>query len=177
MPGPMQVSSSGGGFLDTLLSDLSAIRRQRRHPVYNAAGQVVGSYDTLDALCQGKWFLDKGAVQPPPAQIYVGDFWGRRVPLAVQCVRAAKASARSFPSITQPAAVSVTSATKAVRQAQAGQADAIQQGFDLDALSGPIPAEPSAPSQLDYSRLALYGVIAVLGIAALAPRDSGRGRR
>lgn len=107
----------------SLLDTLSDVIRQNRHPVYNANGRQVGSYVTLDALCKGQWLLFAGETAPPAGQLYVQDFWGRRVPLSTQCVRAAT---KPNP-ITQPQPVTPAGAQHAV---QAG-GDA---GIDLSAL-------------------------------------------
>lgn len=168
MPGPIQAPLKLD-FLTNLGDDLSVLWRQNRHVVFNAAGQTVGSYDTLDALCQGRWYLDRGAVQPPASQLYVMNFWGQRVPLATQCTRAAVASADgSGGSITLPQAVQPASAVAA--QAAANEAATGDPApINLVDLQGPS-IDQAALQQ--YGTFALWGVVGLLGLSILA---SGRG--
>lgn len=163
--------------LDQLGSDAAVIWRQQRHPVFNASGQVIGSYDTLDALCQGNWFVDRGKVQPPVSQLYVSDFWGRRVPLATQCTRAAIANAGGQSSITQPQPVQPASAVAAQAAATVdltGQAVPIT-ADDLADLQGPSLDQASAQQWGTY---ALWGAVGLVGLALITtPPRGGRGRR
>lgn len=176
MPGPLNLAAPVKlGFLD----DLATIIRQNRHPVYNAAGQVIGSYDTLDAACQGKWFLDAGATQPPASQLYVSDFWGRRVPLATQCQRSAKANA-GRPSIIYPQAVTPGAAAQAVAASNAAAVQAVDAAqpanvtaADLAERVGQVlnsaaggSQDPAANAQLGM--YALWGGLALVGVALLA---------
>lgn len=176
MPGPLSLPVT----LPDLLPDLRAIWRQRRHPVWNANGRQVGSYETLDALCQGQWLLFAGETQPPPSQLYIHDFWGRRVPLSTQCVRAAKATARKgLPGvaarIVQPQPVAPASAAKAVADANKAATgssapinpDAIQPAGEIS-LPGGLALTP------DQTRLALYGALGLVGVTLLL---GGGGKR
>ena len=163
MPGPLTLPP---------LPDLGAILRQSRHGIYNAQGVKVGSYETLDAACQGQWLVFKGAVQPPASQLYVNDFWGRRVPLATQCVQAAKATVKG-PTITQPQPVTQASAAQAVVAANTAATGEPAPVIDLDALTGAFTAESG---QLD-PRLVTYALWGGLGLVGLVLLTSGNGRR
>lgn len=178
MPGPLNLTTPIRlGFLD----DLAAMVRQNRHPVYNATGRQVGSYETLDALCQGKWLLLAGEVQPPPSQLYVSDFWGKRVPLSTQCVRAATATAKrgivgAAARIVQPQAVAPSSAVKAVtdtNQAATGSPQTIDPNSII-----PDGGASVGDFQLsaDQTRVAIYGLAAVAGLALILG-DGSRRRR
>jgi len=163
MPGPITLPP---------LPDLGVILRQNRHGVYDAVGRKVGSYETLDAACQGQWLKFTGVAQPPADQLYVNDFWGRRVPLASRCVAAAKATTKG-PTITQPQPVRPTSAAQAViaaNTAATGQAAPI---IDLDALT----ALPTADSLQVDPRLVNYAIWGGLGLVGLVLLTSGNGRR
>ncbi len=161
MPGPVTLPVSIPG-LDNLFKDLGTQWRQNRHPIYNAAGEQVGSYDTLDAACQGQWFLFKGKAQPPPSQLYVVDFWGRKIPLSTHCTRSAQANAKGG-SIIYPQAVQPASAAKAQQQA-AGQAEPLP-ALELDPA---MFSDPVATTKI--GTLAIYGALAVAGIVLLTGR-------
>lgn len=161
-------------FLTSLGDDLAVIFRQNRHPVFNAAGQTVGSYDTLDALCQGQWFLDRGAVQPPASQLYVLNFWGQKVPLATQCTRSAVANADGADSITFPQVVQPASAVIAQQTAN-DSAIGDPAPVNLQDLQGPSLDQAAAQQ---YGTYALWGVVGLLGLTLLVGgRDSGNRRR
>lgn len=161
MPGALSLPS----ILPTSwLDNLAAINRQRRHPVYNALGRQVGSYETLDALCQGKWLVFTGETQPPTAQLYVNDFWGRRVPLATQCVRAAKAGPLN---ITQPQTVQPASAVKAVAAANQGTPAILPPVALFDPFVGQADQQDHAAS-VQLGTYAIWGALAVLGVSLLA---------
>lgn len=148
-------------------NDLSVIWRQNRHIVFNAAGATVGSYDTLDALCQGQWYLDRGAVQPPASQLYVLNFWGQKVPLSTQCTRSAVANAEgsslTFPQVVQPA--SAVEAQAAANESAIGDPAPI----NLQDLQGPLLDHATAQQ---YGTYALWGVVGLLGLSLLV---GGRG--
>lgn len=166
-------------FLDQLGADLAAGWRQNRHPVYNAAGVQVGSYDTLDALCQGAWFPLVGVTRPPPSQLYVVNFWGRRVPLSTQCVAAAKATAGAgqVAKIVQPQPVQPASAAVAVQAANAA-ATGSPAPIDLDAISGPLPGVNLSHADLvKYGTYALWAGGAVLAGALIFGGDGRSPRR
>lgn len=158
---------------DQLGSDAASAFRHMRHPVFDGSGQVVGSYDTLDALCQGQWFLDPGAKQPPVSQLYVVDFWGRRVPLATQCTRAAIANAGGQSSLTQPQAVLPASAVTAQAAASADLTGQGDPAADLVDLQGPTLDQASAQQWGTY---ALWGGVGLLGLL-LVTTPPRRGRR
>lgn len=163
--------------LDQVGGDAASAWRHMRHPVFNAAGVVVGSYDTLDALCQGNWFVDPGAQKPPASQLYVVDFWGRRVPLATQCTRAAIANSGGQSSITQPQPVlpaSAVAAQAAATEDLTGSADPIT-ADDLADLQGPTLDQASAQQWGTY---ALWGAVGLVGLVLVTtPPRGGRGRR
>lgn len=176
---PFPVINAAGNLAAPLnLADIgdyiATVFRQQRHPVYNAAGQVVGSYDTLDALCQGQWFVDQGMAQPPPSQLYVVDFWGTRVPLATQCTRSAVANAAGTGSLVFPQAVQPASALEAqstVNEDVTGDPSAIS----LTDLVG--PSQDAATLQT-YETYAIWGVVGLLGLSILmSGRDSGSRKR
>ncbi len=161
MPGALTLPVSLPG-LDNLFKDLGVQYRQNRHPIYNAAGEQVGSYDTLDAACQGKWFLFKGKAQPPPSQLYVINFWGRRVPLSTQCTRSAQANAAGG-SIVYPQAVQPSSAAKAQQQA-AGTIEPLP-ALELD------PALFTDPTQATkLGTYAIWGGLALAGVLLISGR-------
>jgi hypothetical protein len=170
MPGPISLANP----FAELAANLRQARRQNIHPVYNASGVKVGSYDTLDALCQGQWFKFTGVAQPPVSQLYVRDFWGRRVPLSTQCVRAAQATAKGG-AFTQPQPVSPAAAAKAVGQAnQAVTGTAAP--IDLNALlAPPTPGGGATIDQQTLTTYALWGGLALVGLVLLS--DSGGRRR
>ncbi len=163
MPGPLTLPP---------LPDLGAILRQSRHGIYNAQGVKVGSYETLDAACQGQWLKFTGVPQPPASQLYVNDFWGRRVPLSSRCVQAAKATTKG-PTITQPQTVRPASAAQAVIAANTAATGQPAPIIDLDALTG----LPTADSVQVDPRLVNYAVWGGLGLVGLVLLTSGNGRR
>jgi hypothetical protein len=175
MPGPLTFPAPD------LFPDLGAWWRQRRHPVWNANGRQVGSYETLDALCQGQWLLLTGEVQPPPSQLYISDFWGKRIPLSTQCVRAAKATAKGgvmgpLARIVQPQPVAPASAAKAVTDANvAATGSAAPINPDTIIPQGGVSIAGLHLSA-EQTRLALYGVATVVGLS-LIMGDGGRRRR
>ena len=165
MPGPLTLPP---------LPDLGAILRQSRHGIYNAQGVKVGSYDTLDAACQGQWFVFTGKTQPPPSQLYVNDFWGRRVPLQTQCVRSAKATAAGG-SILHPQPVQPTSAVKAVVAANTAAVGEPAPVIDLDAISGALAIDPTgAPDAARTMNYAILGAMGLVGLALLLTPGSSR---
>lgn len=174
MAGPMNIFPALGTPLD--LTGIGDLWRQDRHPVYNALGEKVGSYDTLDALCQGKWYVFAGKVQPPPSQLYVTDFWGRKVPLSTRCVAAAKATAKGG-SIVQPQPVQTTSAAKAVADANRAATGNPAPAIDLDYISGPLPALGVPRDLAKYAPYAVAGSFALVGLALLFSDGGGRRRR
>lgn len=160
-----------------LFDNLAAIFRQSRHPIYNSARKQVGSYDTLDALCRGTWYRFTNIAQPPVSELYVMDFWGRFVPLSLQCSRAARANVGG-PSIVYPQPVQPASAAKASQDSgnTAALIDALTQR-EADYAALPDAGAPGMPGGLSQAQLvtyATYGVLALAGIALLMP--SGRRR-
>lgn len=158
-------------FFGQLGDDLATRWRQARHPVWNAAGQVVGSYDTLDALCAGHWFLDRGAVQPPANEMYIGDFWGRRVPVATQCLRSAQANSDGQTSVTYPQPVQPGSAVQAIDDSNAAASGGDPLTPDVNSLIA--PADYAGTQRLET--YALWGGLALLVV--LAASGGGRSRR
>lgn len=142
---------------------LKAALRQSQRPVYNAFGVKVGSYDTLDALCQGRWYKFTGVTQPPPSQLYVRDFWGRRIPLSTQCVRSAQATARGG-SILQPQPVTPGAAARAVTDAnRAATGSPIAPSLD-SLVAPPAPGGGLVLDQQQATTYALWGGLALLGV-------------
>lgn len=166
MPGPLL---SPVLQLPDVFGYIGDVIRQTRHPVYNAVGVQVGSYDTLDALCQGQWYVFKGQAQPPASQLYVHDFWGNRVPLSTQCVRSAQANAAG-PSVVYPQPVQTSSAAQSV--ADASQA----------ATGDPVPINPADLTAATYDQAtltkygtyAIWGVVGILGLSLLVGGNQGR---
>lgn len=152
--------------------EISATVLQARHPVFNATGQEVGFYDTLDALCQGQWHVYQGMAQPSAAQLYVVDFWGRRVPLSSQCTKSAIANVGGGGSIVYPQPVTPASAVVA----QAATNDAAlgdPAPVDLADLVGPTLDHATLQQ---YGTYALWGLVGALGLTVFFG-DSGKRRR
>jgi hypothetical protein len=164
-----------------ILGSLARALRQSRHKIWNAQGVQVGSYETLDAACQGQWFKLTGVAQPPASQLYVMDFWGRKVPLSTQCTRSAVATAKGG-TIVHPQPVTPAAAAKAVADAnQAATGSPIAPPVNLDPFPAgsdvfPAPGLPGALGldPVTLQRYAIYGGLGVLGLIILT---SGSGRR
>lgn len=149
--------------LAALGDEISQTVTQARHPVFNATGQEVGYYDTLDAICQGQWHVYQGMAQPPASQIYVVDFWGRRVPLSSQCTKSALANAGGGGSLVFPQTVQPASAV--VAQANANDAALGDPApVDLADLTGPSLDQATLQQ---YGTYALWGLVGVLGISII----------
>lgn len=180
MPGPITLPTT----LPNIFGDLGDIIRQARHPVYNSLGQQVGSYTTLDALCQGQWLKFTGVAQPPASQLYVRNFWGKMLPLSTQCVAAAKATARGG-SITQPQPVQPASAAKAVVDSTVAATSGDPAAIDLAAMIGAADARDLGLQDVDGqvlqgmnpTTLAIYGGAAVLALALIFGGGDSRRRR
>lgn len=168
---PINLSAIGDVF-SSLGDNISNTVLQARHPVFNATGQEVGYYDTLDALCQGQWHVYQGMAQPPANQLYVVNFWGARVPLASQCTKSAVANANGggsvvFPQTVQPS--SAVEANAAANDAALGDPAPV----DLADLTGPSLDQAALQR---YGTYALWGVVGVLGLT-LAFGGDGKRRR
>lgn len=133
--------------------DLGVIWRQYKHPVYNALGRQIGSYDTLADFCAGRWYLFKGETQPPNDQLRIVDFWGRRVPAPQRCLDTRQATTIATPGQVQAKAVEVEKQGRAI----------------IPGTTITLPTLPTVPpiNQIPYSQLALWGAAGLIAIALL----------
>lgn len=168
--------------LPVALADFKVLGRQGNHPVFNAAGHQVGSYDTLDALCRGQWFVFSGQVAPKFADLYVWSdpVFRHHVPLASKCVAAAKATAKGAAPFLQQVTPGAAKAAVTISNTQnAGSPDPIdlwslfayvdpaQAKAAADRAAAGLPPEPpkGAPNVPPY---VIWGGLALLTIGGLS---------
>ena len=133
--------------------DLGVIWRQYKHPVYNALGRQIGSYDTLADFCAGRWYLFSGETQPPNDQLRIVDFWGRKVPAPQRCLDTGQATKIATPGQVAAKASPVEKQGRAI----------------LPGTTITLPQLPAAPtlSEIPYSQIALWGGAGLLAILLL----------
>jgi hypothetical protein len=161
--------------IDDLMTYATTVTDQARHPIFNAQGREIGYYDTLDALCQGQWKLYSGEIQPPVSQLYVGNFWGQKVPLATQCAAAAAATAQGGIQITQPQPVTAASADVAVSTANTEVTGSPDNPVILPPVAITAGMDPAQLAQLET--WAIWGMFGLVGAVILfSPSKSGKRR-